>query len=65
MLERQLCCDASIIPAVLGSKGEVLDLGRAVRWFTTAKVKTLGCVMVAAASRTAMPAHCADARSGT
>ena len=31
---RILACDAQIIPAVLGSKGEVLDLGRANRLIT-------------------------------
>jgi hypothetical protein len=28
---RRLACDAEIIPAVLGSRGEVLDIGRATR----------------------------------
>jgi hypothetical protein len=28
---RRLCCDADIVPAVLGSNGEVLDVGRAER----------------------------------
>jgi hypothetical protein len=59
---RQLCCDAAIIPAVLGSKGEVLDLGRAVRWFTPAQLKTLwvrdgGCTF----PECTMPAHWSDA----
>ena len=31
---RRLACDAAIIPAVLGSQGEVLDLGRTVRLAT-------------------------------
>ena len=31
---RRIACDAAIIPAVLGSKGEVLDLGRTVRLAT-------------------------------
>lgn len=31
---RRLACDAGIIPVVLGGEGEVLDLGRSVRWFT-------------------------------
>jgi hypothetical protein len=30
---RRLACQANIIPGVLGSKGEVLDLGRASRLF--------------------------------
>jgi hypothetical protein len=38
---RRLSCDAAIIPAVLGSKGEVLDLGRAMRFFTPAQLKIL------------------------
>lgn len=33
---RRLACDAEIIPAVLGGKGEVLDLGRASRSFSAA-----------------------------
>lgn len=32
---RQMTCDASIIPAVLNSKGEPLDVGRAQRTFPT------------------------------
>lgn len=32
---RQISCDASIIPAVLNSKGEPLDVGRAQRTFPT------------------------------
>jgi hypothetical protein len=32
---RRLACDAQIIPAVLGSKGEVLDIGRASRAIPT------------------------------
>lgn len=31
---RKIACDAAIIPAVLGSDGEVVDLGRQVRLFT-------------------------------
>lgn len=34
---RRLACTAEIIPAVLGSKGEILDLGRAVRYATPAQ----------------------------
>jgi hypothetical protein len=33
---RRLACDAELIPAVLGSKGEVLDLGKHSRCFTQA-----------------------------
>ncbi len=34
---RRLACTAKILPAVLGGKSEVLDLGRARRLFTTAQ----------------------------
>jgi hypothetical protein len=34
---RRLACDAEIIPAVLGSKGQVLDLGRSQRLVSTAQ----------------------------
>ena len=33
---RRLACDAEIVPAVLGSRGEVLDVGRTQRLVTTA-----------------------------
>ncbi|MFZ0529750.1 MAG: DUF222 domain-containing protein [Propionicimonas sp.] len=33
---RRLCCDADLIPTVLGSAGEVLDVGRRVRLVTPA-----------------------------
>lgn len=38
---RRLCCDADLIPAVLGSEGEVLDLGRVVRLFTRGQRRLL------------------------
>jgi len=38
---RRLACDASAIPVVLGTGGEVLDWGRAVRFFTEAQTKRL------------------------
>ncbi len=38
---RRMACDASIIPAVLGSASEVLDLGRAVRLFTPGQRRLL------------------------
>ncbi|TIC87326.1 DUF222 domain-containing protein, partial [Nocardioides sp. GY 10113] len=38
---RRLACTAKIVPAVLGSKSEVLDLGRAHRLFTPAQRKAL------------------------
>ena len=34
---RKMACDADIIPAVLGSQGEILDLGRKTRLFTPAQ----------------------------
>ena len=36
-LARQLACEAGIIPAVLGGKSEVLDLGRSRRFHTKAQ----------------------------
>ncbi|MEV4508805.1 DUF222 domain-containing protein [Dactylosporangium sp. NPDC049525] len=33
---RRLACDAMILPVVLGSRGEILDVGREQRLFTTA-----------------------------
>ena len=38
---RRLACNAKIIPAVLGGKSEILDLGRARRLFTPAQRKAL------------------------
>jgi hypothetical protein len=38
---RRLACDASVIPVVLGSAGEVLDLGRSVRFFSPAQTRRL------------------------
>ncbi len=38
---RRLACDGGLIPAVLGSRGEILDLGRTVRWFTPGQKKAL------------------------
>lgn len=38
---RRLACTAGIIPAVLGGKGEILDLGRTRRLFTPAQRKVL------------------------
>ncbi|HET6818304.1 MAG TPA: DUF222 domain-containing protein [Mycobacteriales bacterium] len=34
---RRLACDAEIVPVVLGSKSEVLDIGRSSRQFTSAQ----------------------------
>ena len=39
---RRLACGAGIIPAVLGGKSEVLDLGRTRRLFSTPQRKALG-----------------------
>ena len=46
---RLLACDAGIIPAVLGSPSQVLDLGRATRTFAISQLRALairdrGCV---------------------
>ena len=38
---RQLACDADIIPVVLGSAGEILDVGRGVRLFTRGQRRAL------------------------
>ncbi len=38
---RKLACDADLIPGVLGSRGEILDVGRAHRLVTTALWLTL------------------------
>lgn len=38
---RRLACDATIMPAVLGAAGAVVDLGRDVRLFTSAQIKRL------------------------
>lgn len=38
---RRLACTAELIPAVLGTQGEVLDLGRASRLFSRAQRKAL------------------------
>ncbi|WP_158600535.1 HNH endonuclease signature motif containing protein [Tessaracoccus antarcticus] len=45
---RRLCCDAQVIPAVLGGPSEVLDVGRSHRFFTKAiraalVLRDLGC----------------------
>ena len=39
---RRLACEAGIVPVVLGGKGQVLDQGRAQRFFTRAQVIALG-----------------------
>jgi hypothetical protein len=38
---RRLACQAAILPAVLGGQGEILDLGRAARFFTGATRKAI------------------------
>ncbi len=38
---RRLACNASVVPAVLGPEGEILDQGRAVRFFTPAQIRRL------------------------
>ena len=59
---RRLGCDATLIPMVLGSGGEILDQGRAVRFFTLAQARRLwlrdgGCTYPGCD----MPPHWADA----
>lgn len=39
---RRLACEAGIVPVVLDGKGQVLDQGRAQRFFTRAQVIALG-----------------------
>jgi hypothetical protein len=39
---RRLACTAGVLPAVLDGAGEVLDLGRARRLFSSAQRKALG-----------------------
>ncbi len=41
---RRLCCEAQVVPAVLGGDGEVLDLGRARRTATRAQRRALRAV---------------------
>ncbi len=38
---RRMACDAAIIPVVLGSDSEILDVGRTQRLFTSAQLKAL------------------------
>ena len=38
---RRLACDAQVVPAVLGSHGEVLEQGRAERLFTAGQIRFL------------------------
>jgi hypothetical protein len=38
---RRIACDAGIIPVVLGTDGEILDLGRTKRLFTPGQLKVL------------------------
>jgi hypothetical protein len=38
---RRMACDAGIVPMVLGSEGEVLDVGRTVRLFTPGQRRAL------------------------
>ena len=59
---RRLSCDASLVPVVLGSSGEILDQGRAVRFFTAAQTRRLwlrdgGCTYPGCS----MPPHWTDA----
>lgn len=59
---RRIACDAGIIPVLLGTAGQILDLGRTARWFTPAQAKALwlrdgGCTFPSCTA----PAHWADA----
>ena len=54
---RRLACDASIIPVVLGARGEVLDFGLEKRLFTPAQTKRLWLRDGDAPSRAARPLH--------
>ncbi len=59
---RRLACDARVIPAVLGGRGEILDLGRSSRWVSPAQLIALwardrGCSF----PQCATPAHWCDA----
>ena len=59
---RRLACNASVVPVVLGSDGEILDQGRAVRFFTPAQTRRLwlrdgGCTYPGCS----MPPHWTDA----
>lgn len=38
---RRLACDAQVVPAVLGTRGEVLELGQAQRLFSRAQIRHL------------------------
>jgi hypothetical protein len=39
---RKLACDAQVVPALLGTDGHPLDLGRSSRTFTSAQRRALG-----------------------
>jgi hypothetical protein len=55
---RRLCCDAEIIPAVLGTNGELLELGRSARTVNRAQRRALR-----AMHRTCAHHHCTVAFS--
>ncbi|MGL5866848.1 MAG: HNH endonuclease [Dermatophilaceae bacterium] len=67
---RRIACDAALIPYVLGSAGEIIDQGRAVRLFTRAQRRRLwlrdggcsypGCHLPAAWCRAHHVQHWAD-----
>lgn len=38
---RKLACDAGVVPVMLGAEGEVLELGRKVRFFTEGQVRAM------------------------
>ncbi len=62
-LARRLACEAGIIPAVLGSHGEVLDLGRKTRFHTPKQRVAMNLQQhgTCAVERCTMPATWADA----
>ncbi len=62
-LARRLACEAGIIPAVLGSHGEVLDLGRKTRFHTPKQRLAMNLQQhgTCAVERCTMPATWADA----
>jgi hypothetical protein len=52
---RRIACDAGVIPAVLGSRGEILDQGRLARVFTSVRCAPCGAATGTAPSPTAAP----------
>ncbi len=66
---RRLACDSRIVPAVLGSNGEILDLGRETRTATRAQRRALaardgGCVMCSRTVRWCQAHHVVEWQDG-